>query len=483
MSDENRELPATAVLGYSLDFTTQSPLDIESVIHAVKTERRVLQYYPDENTRPVTIGKSFKCGVVYNVPRCISIIHFDNSNGNYITYTTGTEASSSFQTDVSASARYLAVSASTSTSYALNKSFRREDQFAFYSFNASTYLAQMMDYIDLFNESALLRRIEQMPIPFDGYDDDNVREWKAFFASWGSHVIIKAGHGARFQLNVWASNSEESVNKKFSINVGAAFNGIMFGGSFDSSVTTEEQYKTFSAFMQKTVSVMGGDSVLNTRLAADPHHNDRFVEWAETVTANSATTNFTVQELWILMKSAASKELRDTANTVEQAFNWIVAHPQAYQTDVTLDIQSDWAEFNLLTPGAVIINVQTDDPGNTVMSETRVQWGLEYSHQYQRKTLSFRIINDGSPIDFSTSHGSNGGKPGEGKAIVLMEGANYVNDKITDNVWNTQWFYQMPVSSTPAQSRLSRSRAPHTWNEVLNDYLEEIGVKSRALTE
>lgn len=50
---------------------------------------------------------------------------------------------------------------------------------------------------------------------------------------------------------------------------------------------------------------------------------------------------------------------------------------------------SDWAEFNLLSPGAVIVP-DTAHPYpsmNTVASDTRVQWGKEYSHNYQRQTL------------------------------------------------------------------------------------------------
>jgi len=35
--------------------------------------------------------------------------------------------------------------------------------------------------------------------------------------------------------------------------------------------------------------------------------------------------------------------------------------------------------------------------------------------------IRFFILNDGSPLDFYTSHGSDGGAGGTGKAIVLME--------------------------------------------------------------
>lgn len=183
------------------------------VMASVKKGRRVLQYEPDEDTRPLNVGMSFRyiicipdltflCldGVMYDVPRCIGVSQYNRSDGNYVTYKTGSEASSSFKTEASMSVRYLAVSASASASYALDKTFKREDQFAFYSFNADTYLASMRNYADLLNEAALKKRLDDLPKPFNGDNDKNLSEWKDFFASFGTHVIINASYGARFQL-------------------------------------------------------------------------------------------------------------------------------------------------------------------------------------------------------------------------------------------------------------------------------------------
>ncbi|KAI6038049.1 hypothetical protein EDC04DRAFT_2896912 [Pisolithus marmoratus] len=465
-----KEFPACDVLGYSLDFTTASPTDIESLIAAVKRGRRVIQYEVDEDTRKLE-------GTVYDVPRVIGVTDYNSSNGNYVTYSTGVEASSALKIDTSLSARYLAVSASASVSYSIDKTYKREDQWAMYSFNAATYLASLRNYVDLLAETALARRLEEAVAIGDGSNNDVVQDWKDFFTSWGFHVIINSAFGARFQLNVWASNSSSSVNERFSTSVTAAFNGIGAGGQFDASVMTEEQYKQFSEYMQKSVSVVGGDPEINKRLAADPAHNDVFVEWACSVARGSSMATLNVVELWVLMKDAAKKEIRDAAGMVMDAYNYIVSHPQPYKTAVVFDIQSDWAEFNLLSPDAVII----PDPNhpypssNTVASSTRVQWGREYSHNYQRQTLYLFVVNDGSPINFSISHGSNGATPGKGRAEAIMEAAIYLNDVVTDNVWNTQWFYQKPVSANPATTRLELTRTTHTWNEVLDEYLQEVG--------
>ena len=106
-------------------------------------------------------------------------------------------------------------------------------------------------------------------------------------------------------------------------------------------MTKEDQYRTFMEFMQSKVSIVGGDPTLNLQLTADPAHYDRFVEWAGTVSKDSSITGLNVVELWVLMKEAARKEIRDAANMVKEAYNWIVEHPVPFKTTIVFDIQSD----------------------------------------------------------------------------------------------------------------------------------------------
>lgn len=125
------------------------------------------------------------------MPKYIGVSDYNVSNGDYVTYRTGSDASSSFEVDAKLSARYLAVSAGASTSYALEKSLKKEDQFAFYSFNAETYLASLRDYSKLLIHELLKERLDDMP-KFDGENEHSLTEWKDFFAYYGSHVILNA---------------------------------------------------------------------------------------------------------------------------------------------------------------------------------------------------------------------------------------------------------------------------------------------------
>jgi hypothetical protein len=46
-----------------------------------------------------------------------------------------------------------------------------------------------------------------------------------------------------------------------------------------------------------------------------------------------------------------------------------------------------------------------------------------------------------------------------------------------DDVWNTTWFYQKRVSPKPVVRNEKRSTSPRSWNDVLNEYLGEIGAR------
>lgn len=86
------------------------------------------------------------------------------------------------------------------------------------------------------------------------------------------------------------------------------------------------------------------------------------------------------------MSAANSDAVSNRASDVQKAFEWIVSHPRTHVTKARFTINSDWAEIGLLTPSAFI----TQDPDNpyptdnTVFSTTKIVWGREHSHQFQR---------------------------------------------------------------------------------------------------
>lgn len=315
--------------------------------------------------------------------------------------------------------------------------------------------------------------------------------------------------------SVWASRQSSEVNKNFSASVTAAFNGVMASGKFDASITESEQYKEFSNYMQKVFSIQGGDLTLALDLGTDPADYDKYVEWTKTAPSRADLMSIQTIELWVLLKDAISADLRNIANTLREAYEYIAHHPVVYRTKARIYIESDWAEIGMLTPSAIIKedpDAPLEDPGNTYLGTTKLRWGREHSHVEKRQTIefvllstllyrsnalqpySFLVLNDGSPVDFYISHGSDGGEAGKGNARVTMElvqppllfekwrcplthklfpQTNYVNDKITDNNWNTEYFYQASVSRTPAATKARRSVGPRSWETALKEYLRE----------
>ncbi|KAI9463155.1 hypothetical protein HD554DRAFT_2175660 [Boletus coccyginus] len=458
-----RELPAIDWLGYSIDLSRSPTMDLRAASVSVLKGRRIIDFDIYDKLRQVNIN-----GVVYDVPEPVRISQESLFQGSFLSYPTGNDVQKAFRADAGLPALYLAV---TGTDAAIvlahDRSFIRENQYAFYSFTHSVYAARLADYDNLLNQTALLRGVEDLPPQFNGDNEDVLAAYKSFFQRFGSHVIVNANYGARFQLNAWASNVNASVNSKFATNVKAYFNGVPSGGEYDTKVKSEAQYKVFLEYLQRLVTVMGGDSRLFSNLSSDP------TNWG----------TFHTNAIWTLMSASLNDTLRSYANQLNQAFTWILTHPRIFKTAVIFDIQSDWAEFNLLTPSAVIL---PDDaypyPPQTIASLSRVQWGKEHSHDYARQTLRFFIINDGSPVDFSISHGSNGAGSRQGRAEALIESEQYLNDVITDNVWNTVWFFGVSVSLTPEALRLNRRGGGYSWDDILQEYLRTIGSVTQAPT-
>ena len=94
--------------------------------------------------------------------------------------------------------------------------------------------------------------------------------------------------------------------------------------------------------MQRLVSIQGGDMKLAASLGADPTQMDVYKQWAESTATYSNLCNFHVVELWSLLRDAASKDLRDVADTVQDAYQFMTGHTSIYRTRITMTIESDW---------------------------------------------------------------------------------------------------------------------------------------------
>lgn len=142
--------------------------------------------------------------------------------------------------------------------------------------------------------------------------------------------------------NAWASNANPSVNAKFATDVKAFFNGIPSGGEYDKAVKSESQYKIFFEYLQRLVTIVGGDAQLSSSLTADPTDWATYSKWSGSVyKATPMHTSFHTIAIWSLMSASLNDVLKHYARELNQAFTWILTHPRVYKTDVIFDIQSD----------------------------------------------------------------------------------------------------------------------------------------------
>ncbi|KAK1234036.1 hypothetical protein PQX77_002774 [Marasmius sp. AFHP31] len=466
------EFPAADTLGYSMNMIGTTPLDTKSARAAIQTSRRIIDFEVDD-TRPVDLD-----GTTYNVPKAIAVLEAESGTNDFVHYPTGNEAAIAFRNNAALGTHFMSVTGDPSVGRATEKHHRRNLQYAYYSFARSKYIAMLKDYAGLLNEPRIKTGLEQLPVPFNGQNQDVLNKYKSFFERFGTHVVTKVAYGAHYQLHLWAPTTDPTVNPNWGGNVRADYNGIPTHGEYDPGARDSDQYKAYLGLKQRIESVFGGGRDQARPLAMTPTWPN-FQAWASTSQQNPALLSFVVDEIWSLMRNAEDGYIVNAAPRIEEAFNFIVNNPKVYKTQVTLTIEADWAEFGLLTPSAIVIKGETVPP-NTVWDETKLTWGKEYSHEYHRETVMFYVVNDGYPIEFYISHGSDSGAPREGKAFVLIESITYENKDITDNVWNTKWFYQAPVSPTPESFHsVPAPSKPNSglsaWDSVLEQYLNKNG--------
>ena len=130
------------------------------------------------------------------------MVNDDNDivQGEYITYSSGNEASSAFRNDASYPLRYFAVSGTRSAADAADKSFVGNHQYAFFSYTERSYTALRQDYEGSLVETPLLIGLDGIPTPFDSSNAATVEKYKTFFSVYGSHIIHTVNYGARYPL-------------------------------------------------------------------------------------------------------------------------------------------------------------------------------------------------------------------------------------------------------------------------------------------
>ena len=171
--------------------------------------------------------------------------------------------------------------------------------------------------------------------------------------------------------------------------LGVYYNGLVTSGQIDASISTQDQYKTYSRQTGQQISCQGGDITLGATLNASYREDDiytTFTQWVKTTAPNPGVMDLETIPLWTVMAATFDPTIFKHANDVKAAFFWIAENPAPHWTKGVVAINSDWGEFGITSPSAYIIQDPDLPPAsdNLIFSGTKIQWGKEHSHAFQR---------------------------------------------------------------------------------------------------
>ena len=97
---------------------------------------------------------------------------------------------------------------------------------------------------------------------------------------------------------VWADNSDSTVNEHFSADVGFFMQGLTAGGDANLQVKGSKQYDKFKQSAGRTCSLAGGDPKISAQICQKPALNtsyDLYREWIDTTGKNPDIFNFELE--------------------------------------------------------------------------------------------------------------------------------------------------------------------------------------------
>lgn len=177
---------------------------------------------------------------------------------------------------------------------------------------------------------------------------------------------------------MWSANDNSEVNKNFEADVNLELAGLPFSGKIDADVNSTQQFKVFENTMQKTCSCDGGNVTLGNSICAGTKDNlwDVYSQWSLSTERLPHVTNLKTESLWSLMEFSTDDAIAGYADDISTAFDFIVSHPTVHQTAVAMTVNSDWAQFDLLSPSAYIVRDERNPPpeGIVIFEKTKIQW-------------------------------------------------------------------------------------------------------------
>ncbi|OCH84172.1 hypothetical protein OBBRIDRAFT_808432 [Obba rivulosa] len=425
-----QRIPASDKLGFGLDLTVVTAQEIRGVFASIKTAYPILDL--SDHVHPIQL-------------------YCSGTTSSYSTCTSGASLRAILATNANFTARYSAFSSGVSCAYSVCKSYRDDCQYVLYNMSNVHYAARLQSYAYSLNEHCAAR-LRELPPSFQAR---HLQQFEDFFESVGSHIVTHTTYGSRFNLICWISDPGiEASGNLTTTTLESITSGEELMAYIKREKATSSTEDRHACRLNESMFCEGGDPGQLEKVNFNPCVYDDYDAWLQTTSTNPSLISVGVEDIWTIAGSSSDAGVRNRAQALRDAFDYITAHPSVCKTLAQLSINTDWAEFTLTTPGAILVVTQImgAQAESTKVSSNRIVWGTGRAI-FGEINIQFEIYYDGSPVNFHTAHGSCGIDLRDGEIVVTIEGlriqVEYRNTGVVDNNWNIRHFRQAPTSRTP----------------------------------
>ncbi|KAF4221642.1 hypothetical protein CNMCM6457_001793 [Aspergillus fumigatiaffinis] len=309
-------LPICDVVGTSVHLAQQG-IDIfdHQAVRDSSSKARIVKL--GTTGKPVTTPGSDK---EYWIPSNMRLIASGgHSEMHELICETGKEMSERFSVSASLGASYFGVSASVSSQYNYESTFKSTSLYGICSFDQRIYSVVLeTGWYENINEDMVGNA---NALPLWKVDHETYEMYKAFFHKWGTHIVVEGFMGTRYQLRIEQQETTQAMKESFALHVKVEYKAIM---SSEVGYENEHEYKEYLKRRETQCKVLGGDPSKGGILARNPTSNDAFLEWqnSRSTGATDALLNIRVDSLGTFLMNSPEQAHKIASERLKPALDY-----------------------------------------------------------------------------------------------------------------------------------------------------------------
>ncbi|KAH8690041.1 hypothetical protein BGW36DRAFT_364773 [Talaromyces proteolyticus] len=307
-------LPACSVLGTSVNLAQQDIMPNSSIVacidasdhHAVRnsSSKAIIVTMGVEGEIITTPGSTKQ----YRLPENVRLIDSGGrSEANDIICEMGKEMAERLSVSASASAGYMGVSATVSSQYSYETTFKSTSLYAIYSFDQQVYSVLLRDPWHSYIDERLIDHANSLP---EWRQDTGTYEaFETFFYRWGTHLKLEQ------------EEASSEIKESFALHAKVEYKSIM---SSEVGYENESEYREYLKKRMTQCAVLGGAFDKAGKLAKDPTNNTLFVEWQESRSSGATDdlTNLRVDSLGTFLMNSPNDVHKNVGRRLTPALDY-----------------------------------------------------------------------------------------------------------------------------------------------------------------